>query len=78
MSPLMDLLAQNASFMPKDGSEKQSACQLQCMPQQQALVACVESIRESGNKSCLHNAVHVWTKCCTEANMATDAEDDLR
>mmetsp|Transcript_6527 Transcript_6527/g.14777 ORF Transcript_6527/g.14777 Transcript_6527/m.14777 type:complete len:91 (+) Transcript_6527:49-321(+) len=58
-----------------------SACEKQCSSEQQKLVTCVDSIRESrtsatdsdGNSTatatppCLPLAVAAWTKCCQEA-----------
>lgn len=71
MTSLMENLVENAKLMPKEGDDgSPTPCQLQCQHQQQLLVACVGVVRESGDKTCLSPAVHAWTKCCTEANMA--------
>ena len=68
---LMSTLVENARYIGDASSnEKPSACQLECVPQQSALVACVESIRGSGDTSCMAAAVQQWSKCCADANMA--------
>lgn len=49
-----------------------SPCALQCMAQQQALVDCINEIRDSPNdkktKECLEPSTHAWVTCCSEAN----------
>jgi len=49
-----------------------SPCALQCMAQQQALVDCINEIRDDLNndktKKCLEPSLGAWTTCCSEAN----------
>ena len=53
-----------------DGSP--SPCALQCMAQQQALVDCINQIRDDPDnektKTCLKPAANAWMTCCAEAN----------
>ena len=75
-SSLMDSLVQNTKYITRNGdNEQQSACELKCRSEQQALVSCVDFIRSEKNhgyssspQSCLAPAVSAWTKCCSEAN----------
>lgn len=49
-----------------------SPCALQCMAQQQALVDCVNEIKDSPDdgkvKQCLEPSAEAWITCCSEAN----------
>jgi hypothetical protein len=75
---MTSLLVDNAKFVAKgaegddDGSPSPTPCQLQCIPQQEILVKCVNNIRDNndGDKSCLTPALSAWTTCCAAANMA--------
>jgi hypothetical protein len=55
-------------------SASPSPCALHCQAQQQSIVDCVDRIREShdDDKACLVPAVGAWTRCCADANLATD------
>jgi len=62
----------------KDDNSKPSACEIQCVSQQEVLVACMTSIREHNEKdsntvenmknTCLAPAIASWTDCCAKAN----------
>jgi len=83
-SPLIETLVENAKYMPQEddasGSGQPSKCEVECQPQQAALVACMNSIRDdrennrsdtddNGNaNACLAPSVAAWTECCTLAN----------
>jgi len=79
-SSVIETLVENAKYMPQeegDGNGQASACETQCQPQQAALVACMNSIRdskESGSSvdenetnACLAPSIAAWTGCCSEA-----------
>lgn len=51
-------------------NEKPSACQVRCKHEQLAVVHCVDTVRESGDTSCMNIVVQAWTKCCADANLS--------
>lgn len=64
-------LIENANIIGESfTNERPSACQLECKLQQSSLVTCVETVRESGDTSCMKLAIQAWTKCCTDANLS--------
>ena len=79
-SSLFQTLKENAKFVNvKDDNDGPSAGEAQCVSQQEALVACMSSIREHNEKdssntaekrntACLAPAVASWTDCCVKAN----------
>mmetsp|Transcript_318 Transcript_318/g.373 ORF Transcript_318/g.373 Transcript_318/m.373 type:complete len:82 (-) Transcript_318:259-504(-) len=76
-STMMENLVENAKFVSaaEKGTNK---CETECKVQQDAIVTCMNSIREqmengsnSDDKevtSCLSPVVAAWTECCSKAN----------
>ncbi len=76
-STMMENLVENAKFMSA-ADEGNNKCETECKVQQDAIVTCMNSIREqresdsnSNEKeitSCLSPVVSAWTECCSKAN----------
>jgi len=72
----METLVSNAKHMPAPGddTERASPCQIECQPQKNAIVSCVQSIRDGGSSDCMKEVVEEWTHCCASANMKAELE----
>ena len=77
-SPMIETLVENSKYI-NQGQEADgpSACETQCKSQQDALISCMDSIRdakENGSSTdekanaCLAPSVASWTACCSKAN----------
>ncbi len=80
---LIDTLIDNAKYIPNaQAFEEPSPCELKCKAQQTALVACMETIRQTNDSNsdqtkvdshCLVSSVSAWTECCSKANNGNGA-----
>eukprot|EP00978_Attheya_sp_CCMP212_P008170 scaffold19088_cov53-Attheya_sp.AAC.4 len=64
-----DTLVANDKYM--NIPEEPSPCELECKVQQEAVVACVNGIREQvegHDRTCLSQTTAAWTSCCANAN----------